>query len=167
MVRLLYIFKIYTRVVLRYTHIDVAPKLAIAFSDYRMSLLELATTYITESIRDYYHVFVYTRIVLDQEDIKAWLLSDAQAKEKYLERSSKKTSGRTRNETNPFFTQPASQKRRFNSCDNWNRDISCRATPYNYPHEYSQCRGNHPVNRYSSSISAANTILLESRVSKP
>ena len=61
-------FKMYTRVILYFTHLDIIVNLAQAFSNYRFQLLDLVPFYILLLIQDFYYAFVFKQIYSSQDD---------------------------------------------------------------------------------------------------
>ena len=75
-VHLLRCFGVYTQAVLHYTSDHRLRPLVEAFGTYTAWLQDMSVQYRFDSIRDYHHAFVRTRILLAQDDAAAWATLD-------------------------------------------------------------------------------------------
>lgn len=68
MIHLLRCFEVYDQTICNFAHPDIAAKLQIALSNYRITPFELALHYSFNTIRDYHYSFMTARIQTGQDD---------------------------------------------------------------------------------------------------
>ena len=164
MAHLLLCLEIYGQIVLFFSIKGWREPLQESLSQYRVRLIEMSVIYKFDSIRAYNATFMRTRILLGQDDHKAWALEDRRCydllvRKVGLNEASKSHSGVAAKSSSPGQ----------GICRNFN-DGKCTRDQCKYSHICSTCQHNHPANtcqKTSTAASATNLTPLGHRVSRP
>ena len=161
---LLLCLEIYGQIVLHFSNSFLLGPLQEALSKYRVRLIEMSVIYKFDSIKAYNATFMRTRILRGQDDPVAWAREDRLCCDLLVRKL-----GLNETSKAPMNSASKSSSSGQGICRNFNEG-RCTREQCKYSHICLICQQSHPANacqRPHTAASAANTIPLGNRVSRP
>jgi len=161
------ICRLYSQVVCFFSQPTTQASLQCAFVDYQLLLIEKAAVYTFVSVKAFRFAFVMARMRAGQDMPEGWMIKDTALMDTFLIKHDRpagtaSSQRQQRAQVSSSASAPVGVCRKFN--DNRCRD----SANYKYTHICLDCHGHHPRTDCTSvSVSAANSIPLDGRVSKP